>query len=69
MSWTSYTQSRELAAGRGVQSEPTFAALIMAAARRADSTSFAKLDMMFPDIVGELQLRYDAPGGLLEGER
>ena len=42
-----------------------FAALIMAAALRADTFNLALLRAAFPAIVGEAQLRYNAPGGRL----
>ena len=58
-----YRQSLEL--GKG---DPQFAALIMAAMRKADSTNFALLHRAFPEIAVELQARYDAPGGLLPDE-
>lgn len=45
-----------------------FDALIMAAIWRADSTNAALLTAAFPAIAAETQARYDAPGGLLEGE-
>lgn len=47
---------------------PPFAALIMAAYRRADSLNAEALRAAFPDITAELQARYDAPGGFLPGE-
>lgn len=48
--------------------DPPFAALIMVAARKADTSNYAILSRAFPEIVGELALRYWSPGGLLEGE-
>lgn len=45
-----------------------FAALIMAAMRRADTENLAKLQAAFPETWQELQARYDAPGGKLPGE-
>ena len=42
-----------------------FHALIMAAARKADSFNFSELERAFPGTIAELQLRYNAPGGLL----
>ena len=45
-----------------------FYALIMAAARRADTTNLTKLRMAWPEVVAELEARYNAPGGLLPGE-
>lgn len=63
MSHYDYEQSRHLA----IVDVP-FAALIMAAYRKADTENAAKLKMMWPDIIAELQQRYNAPGGYLEGE-
>lgn len=48
---------------------PPFYALIMAAMRKADSVNAGRLQRAFPEIWNELQARYDAPGGCLEGER
>ena len=45
-----------------------FYALVMAAARRADTTNLAKLRRAWPEVVAELEARYNAPGGLLPGE-
>ena len=45
-----------------------FYALIMAAALRADTTNLAKLRRAWPEVVAELEARYNAPGGLLPGE-
>ena len=36
---------------------------------RADSYNIVRLQRAFPDAWAELQARYDAPGGLLPGER
>jgi hypothetical protein len=64
MSLHSYEVSRELA-----RDDPPFSALIMAAMRKADTKNSQRLQMAFPEIFRELQLRYDSPGGLLPGER
>lgn len=64
MSRFDYQASRELEA-----QDPPFYALIMAAMRRADTDNKRLLDAAFPDTAAELQARYDAPGGLLPGER
>jgi len=48
--------------------DPPFYALVMAAMRGADTTNQAKLRMAFPDTWDELQARYHAPGGLLDGD-
>lgn len=58
-----YRISRELA-----ESEPPFAALIMAALRKADSYNAYALRSAFPAICEELQARYDAPGGVLPSD-
>lgn len=63
MSHFDYMQSRDISA-----LDPTFAALIMAAMRKADSTNSARLRQAFPDIWDELDQRYNAPGGWLPGE-
>lgn len=63
MSLFDYRESRELAAA-----DPSFAALIMAAYRKADTYNEVKIRAAWPEIVGELQARYDAKGGLLGGE-
>jgi len=49
--------------------DPTFASLIMAAYRKADTGNQTKLHQMWPEIVDELQARYDAPGGYLEEDK
>lgn len=63
MSRYSYEESQEIA-----QHNFSFDALIMAAARKADSYNAYALKMAFPDLWEELQQRYNAPGGRLEGE-
>jgi hypothetical protein len=45
-----------------------FYALIMAAARQADSENFERLRAAFPETIKEVQARYDAPGGRLPGD-
>jgi hypothetical protein len=45
-----------------------FYALVQAAMRQADSQNIEKLRWTFPEIHNELQARYNAPGGYLEGE-
>lgn len=59
-----YRVSQEL--GKG---DPPFSAFIFAAMRKADSANAAKLRSVFPELWSEMQARYDAPGGLLDGER
>ena len=63
MSLFDYRQSQDLSEG-----DTQFAALIMAAMRKADTDNFATLQLAFPEIAHELQVRYNAPGGLLESE-
>ena len=46
-----------------------FYALLMAAMRQADDVNTAKFKAMWPDVWDELHARYNAPGGLLDGER
>ena len=48
--------------------DPPFYAIIMAAMRRADSSNLAKLQRAYPEVWEELQARYNAPGGVLEGD-
>ena len=48
--------------------DPPFAALIMAAMRKADSANAEYLEQAFPMVWRELQARYNAPGGYLPGE-
>lgn len=55
-------------ASRQIPGDMPFAALIMAAARRADTGNFELLSDAFPEIVSELQHRYDAPGGRLPSD-
>ena len=64
MSLFDYLSSRQLAA-----MDPPFYALIMVAMRKADTTNAILLRQCWPQVWDELQARYDAPGGLLEGER
>ena len=54
------------------EADPSFAALIMAALRKADTYNARLLREAWPDICAEMQARYDAPGGMLDdkhGER
>jgi hypothetical protein len=46
-----------------------FYVILLAAARVADGENFARLQAMWPDVMAELQERYDAPGGELTEER
>ena len=63
MSRYDYEKSREIAAH-----DVPFAALIMAAMRKADSRNAEILRAMWPATWEELRGRYDAPGGILPGE-
>jgi hypothetical protein len=57
-----YEESKRLAA------EGDFYPLLMAAMRCADSENAAQLRLAFPDVWAELQARYNAPGGVIEGD-
>lgn len=46
----------------------TFHGLLMAAMRQADSENVARLRMVFPEVHAELDARYNAPGGYVEGD-
>jgi hypothetical protein len=50
---------------RLAQDRPPFYALIMAAMRQADTPNAEKLRAVFPEVWGELDARYNAPGGRL----
>ncbi|MBN1422404.1 MAG: hypothetical protein JXP34_26750 [Planctomycetes bacterium] len=63
MSLYDYRISREIS-----KHDPPFAALIMAAMRKADSRNVELLRAAWPAIWQELYERYHAPGGLLPGE-
>lgn len=45
-----------------------FYTLLMAAMRFADTNNLSKLESAFPDVVKELRMRYQAPGGALTPE-
>ena len=64
MSLCDYRVSREIEA----QDYP-FYAIIMAAMRKADSHNYDALRKAFPATSMELNARYNAPGGLLDGEK
>ena len=63
MSHYDYRVSQQISA----QDYP-FYALLMAAMRQADTDNIEKLKQAWPAIFNELLTRYNAPGGLLEGE-
>ena len=58
-----YEESKRLAAQC-----PSFYALIMCAMRDADTRNLEMLRAAWPDVWDELVARYNAPGGMLEGE-
>lgn len=62
MSKHDYDQSKKIA-------DLPFYALIMGAMRKADTWNAQTLASAFPEVWEELQERYNAPGGYLEGER
>ena len=64
MSLYDYQKSIEISRG-----DPPFAALIMAAMRKADSDNLILISRDWPNIVNELAARHNAPGGLLKGEK
>lgn len=64
MSLYDYEESKRIAA-----QDYSFKALIMAAVRQANTSNNAVLREAFPSIHHELVSRYNAPGGLLPGER
>lgn len=63
MSLFDYQVSREIAAGGA-----SFYGVLMAAMRMADTQNAGKLRLLFPEVWDELQVRYNAPGGMLEGD-
>jgi hypothetical protein len=67
MSLRDYEIFRELS-GKADWSED-FYALIMTAMSKADDSNLAKLKAAWPEVWGELETRYNAPAGLLVGEK
>lgn len=63
MSRFDYDVSRVLS-----QADYPFYALVMAAYRQADTTNAAKLRAAWPDVVDELDARYNAPGGVIPSD-
>lgn len=59
-----YEQSREIE-----RHHFGFHALIAAAMRQADTDNMERLTMAFPQVAADLKARYNAPGGLLPGDR
>lgn len=66
MSYGHYRES--IAIIRRSGGDPAFYALVLAAARRADTMNLERLRVAFPKIIAELEARYNAPGGRLEGD-
>jgi hypothetical protein len=62
VSWFDYRESNRFGP------DPNFYALIMAAMRKADTVNAIKLRTAFPDVWDEVQARYWAPGGVIEGD-
>ena len=63
MSYYDYRMSQEISS-----KDHPFYALIMAAMRQADTDNSVKLKLTWPEVWDELQQRYWAVGGTLEGE-
>lgn len=63
MSHYEYVASRDLYA-----LDFPFYALIMAAMRGADGVNLGKLRAAWPEVWAELDARYNAPGGMLDGD-
>lgn len=63
MSLFDYREGRRIAA-----EDHPFYALIFAALRQADTANTAKIEAAWPEVIAELQARYDAPAGLLPGD-
>ncbi len=63
MSYHDYRESQRIAL-EGY----SFYAIVMAAMRQADTANTELLMGAFPQVYAELLQRYQAPGGLLEGE-
>ena len=63
MSLHEYEEGLEITA-----KDPPFYALIQAAMRKADTTNLELLKGCWPDVLLELRVRYNAPGGMLASE-
>lgn len=61
MSLYDYQKSKEIS-----KLDPPFAAIIMAALRKADDENTIKLRVLWPDICEEMMHRFNAPGGVLK---
>jgi hypothetical protein len=55
-----YQKSKEI--------DAPFYTIIMAAMRKADSNNIEKLKCAFPETFDEFHKRYNAPGGIIEGD-
>ena len=64
MSYYDYKMSQQIA----IEDYP-FYAIVMAAMRAADTGNLEALMLAFPETYDELEARYNAPGGHLQGER
>ena len=64
MSYFDYQASKQITGA-----DYPFYALVMALMRQSDSTNLAKLKRAWPEVWAELDIRYNAPGGLLDDER
>lgn len=51
-----------------IPADVPFYALIAAAVSRADTYNLDALDRAFPGVVDEVRARYNAPGGVLDGD-
>jgi hypothetical protein len=56
----SYHYSRKL-----LKDDPPFESLIFAAIRKSDSDNMERLQLAFPELVREMQARYNGPGGVI----
>ncbi len=65
MTYADYKLSQKIASEID---DDNYYAIIMAAMRMADSTNLDMLKRCWPAQFHELQARYNAPGGLLNGE-
>lgn len=63
MSYHEYIQGKEI-----FSHDYPFYSLIQAAMRQADTDNSDRLRMAFPKVYEEVVQRYNAPGGLLEGD-
>lgn len=63
MSYHEYKESQDIS-----RQGFTFYAIIMAAMRQADTDNIIRLRIAFPEVYQELDRRYHAPDGLIDGE-